>query len=127
MPHVPKAGMVLHLRVHHGMVWRRRRAPMRAWLSSCPILIILIFVPSTTFVRKVRWPLMLMRAAIVLKAPDDLIDVRRRVLIQLLVMTEDDDRDVDRAEDGELMRLLEQAAFALEERDRPATSVSNSE
>lgn len=30
-------------------------------------------------------------------------------------MTEDDDGNIDRAEDGELVRLLEQATFAFEE------------
>ena len=39
-------------------------------------------------------------------------------------MAEDDDGDVDGAEDGELMRLLEQAAFALQEGDRSRRGVS---
>lgn len=34
-------------------------------------------------------------------------------------MTEDDDCDVDRAKHGELVRLLEQTALALEEGDGP--------
>lgn len=45
----------------------------------------------------------------------DLSNVTTRVFVQLLIISEDYDRDIDRAENGELMRLLEQAAFALEE------------
>jgi hypothetical protein len=36
---------------------------------------------------------------------------------------EDDDRDVDGAQDGQLVRLLEKTAFALEEGDRSVTSI----
>ena len=39
-------------------------------------------------------------------------------------MAEDDDGDIDGAEDGELVRLLEQAALALEEGDGPGRGVS---
>ena len=53
----------------------------------------------------------------ILKSCDRLVDVSRRVLVQLLVVAEDDDGDIDGAQDGELMRLLEEAAFALEEGD----------
>lgn len=52
--------------------------------------------------------------AYVLIAPDCFVDVTRRKLIQLFVVPEDDNRDIDRTEDGKLMRLLEQTAFALE-------------
>jgi hypothetical protein len=45
----------------------------------------------------------------------DLSNITTRVFVQLLVISKDYDRDIDRAENGELMRLLEQAAFALEE------------
>ena len=40
-------------------------------------------------------------------------------------MAEDDNRDVDGAEDGELVSLLEQATFALEEGDAAVAIVSN--
>jgi len=50
-----------------------------------------------------------------LVAADGLVDVAGRKLVELLVVAEDDDGDVDRAQHGELMRLLEQAAFALQE------------
>lgn len=39
-------------------------------------------------------------------------------------MTENDDSDIDRAEDRELMSLFEQAAFAFEESAVPITSIS---
>jgi hypothetical protein len=41
--------------------------------------------------------------------------ITTRVFVQLLVIAKYDDRDIDGAEDGQLMRLLEQTAFALEE------------
>lgn len=50
----------------------------------------------------------------VLIALDCFVDIARGELIQLLVVPEDDDRDVDRTENGKLMRLLEETAFALE-------------
>jgi len=56
-----------------------------------------------------------------LEARDGVIDVSRRELIELLVVSEDDHRDVDRAQDTELVCLLEQAAFALEERSEAET------
>ena len=45
----------------------------------------------------------------------DLSNITTRVFVQLLIISKDYDRDIDRAENRELMRLLEQAAFALEE------------
>ena len=47
-------------------------------------------------------------------AANRLVDVARGELVQLLVVAKDDDGDVDGAEHRKLMRLLEQAAFALE-------------
>jgi hypothetical protein len=49
-----------------------------------------------------------------LVAANGLIDVARGELVQLLVVAEDDDGDIDGAEDGQLMGLFEQAAFALQ-------------
>ena len=45
----------------------------------------------------------------------DLSNITTRVFVQLLIISKDYDRDIDRAENRELMRLLEQAALALEE------------
>jgi hypothetical protein len=47
-------------------------------------------------------------------ATNDLVNVARGELIQLLVVAEYDDGDVDRAQYRELMSLLEQAALALQ-------------
>lgn len=102
--------MVLH--AHHRMVWRR----CASLITLVHILIVVIIV-ATALIRKVLRPFMLVGAAVVLEAADNLIDVGGRVLVQLLIMAEDDDSNVDGTEDGELMGLLEQAAFALEECD----------
>jgi hypothetical protein len=50
-----------------------------------------------------------------LVSSQDLSNITTRVFVQFLVIAEDDDRDIDGTEDGELMRLLEQATFALKE------------
>lgn len=63
--------------------------------------------------RQVGWS---RSATYVLIPGESLIDVAGREFVQLLVLSEDNDGDVDGAEDGKLMRLLEQAAFALQER-----------
>ncbi len=54
-----------------------------------------------------------------------LVDVARRELVQLLVVTEDDDGNVDGAEDGQLVRFLEETAFSLEERSARQQTVSH--
>ncbi len=46
---------------------------------------------------------------------DERPHIGRRVLVQLLVAAEDEDSNIDRAEHRELVRLLEQAALALQE------------
>lgn len=51
----------------------------------------------------------------ILKSADSIVYVAGRVFIQLLVVSKDDDSNINGAEDGELVSLLEQAAFALEE------------
>lgn len=50
-----------------------------------------------------------------MEATDGLVDVAGRKLIELLVVAKDDDSDVDGAEDAQLVCLLEQAAFTLQE------------
>ena len=52
-------------------------------------------------------------------ATNGLVYITGGELVEFLVVAEDDDGDVDGAQHGELMRLLEQAALALEEGDRP--------
>lgn len=110
MPDMLKAGMVLH--AHHRLL-RLRCTP----LISFTITVFVFVIIAATFVCEVLRALMFMCAAIVLEAAHDLVDVGGRVFVQLLIMAKDHNRDVDGAEDGELVRLLEQAAFALEEGD----------
>ena len=46
----------------------------------------------------------------------DLSNITTRIFVQLLIIAKDYDRDINGTENGELMRLLKQAAFALKER-----------
>jgi len=94
------------------LVRRRRCSPLFASLLAALVIFIIV---AAAFIREVRRPFVFMRAAIVLEPSHNLVDVRGRVLVQLLIVPEDDDGDVDRAEDGKLVRFLEQTAFALEE------------
>jgi hypothetical protein len=48
----------------------------------------------------------------------DFIKVARRILIKFLIAAEYDNCDVYGTENGELVRLLEQASFALEKRPK---------
>jgi hypothetical protein len=74
-----EAGMVLHLRVHRGGLLRsllvRRRGRVPVLIPFLATLVIFIVVPSTALVCKVLRALVLVRAAIVLEAADDLVDV----------------------------------------------------
>lgn len=45
---------------------------------------------------------------------DEVPHVSTRVLVQLFIVAKDEDGDVDRAENGELMCLLEKTALALQ-------------
>src|SRR4051794_7376487 len=45
---------------------------------------------------------------------DEIAHVRRRVLVELLIIAKDEDGNIDGAEDGQLMRLLEQATLSFE-------------
>jgi len=51
--------------------------------------------------------------AYILVAADSLVNIARRKLVELLVVSKYYHSDVDRAEDGELVGLLEETAFAL--------------
>lgn len=59
---------------------------------------------------------MFVRTSIVLVSVQDLSNITTRIFVQLLIIAKDYDRDINGTENGELMRLLEQAAFALKER-----------
>ena len=124
---------MLHMVLHHGVLgwgvrisWRRALVVfvvfIVAVLLAHEVLRALVFV-SSAILRDLsaqnsfsaalsirdRW------GAYILIAANGLVDVARGKLVQLLVVAEDDDCDVDGAEDRELVRLLEQAAFALQE------------
>lgn len=64
------------------------------------ISILILIVTTSSLVRKVLRPFVFMGAAIILESPNDLVDIRRGVLVQLLVMAKDDHGDIDRTEDG---------------------------
>ena len=51
----------------------------------------------------------------ILETPNCIIDVSRRELVQLLVVPKYDDSHIDRTKDTQLVRFLEQAAFAFQE------------
>ena len=47
------------------------------------------------------------RRAYVLEAADGVVDISRGELVQLLVVSKDDNRDIDLTKNSELIRLLE--------------------
>jgi len=49
-----------------------------------------------------------------LQAMQNIVNISRRVLVELLVGTKNDNGDVDRAQDRQFMGLFEEAALALE-------------
>ncbi len=51
----------------------------------------------------------------ILIATESLVHVTRGVLIEFLVVTENDNGDIDGTKNGQLMGLLEQSTFTLEE------------
>lgn len=53
-------------------------------------------------------------ATYILVSGNEVAHVRGRILVELLVVSKDEDGDIDGAEHGELVCLLEQAALALE-------------
>ena len=54
-----------------------------------------------------------MGQANILVSGNEFAHVGRRVLVYLLIVAKDKDGNIDRAEDRELVSLLEQAALAL--------------
>lgn len=51
----------------------------------------------------------------ILIATESLVHVTRGVLVEFLVMTKDDNGDIDGTKNGQLMGLLKQSTFSLEE------------
>ena len=88
MPHVLIYRVVLY--ACHMMLWLW----CTSWITFISTFVIIIVVIAA-LIGEVCWPFVFVCTAIVLKSTYDLIDVVRRILVQFLVMTEDDDSDVD--------------------------------
>ena len=94
------------------------------WLWSMLTLLWMMWEDAIGNRRRGRWCLMsdmlecglvleLRRATYIIVSRQDFSDITTRILVQLLIVPKDYDRDIDGAEDGKLMRLLEQTTFAL--------------
>ena len=71
---------------------------LRLWCTSRITFVstlVIVIVIIAALIGEVCRPFVFVCTAIVLKSTYDLIDVVRRILVQFLVMTEDDDSDVD--------------------------------
>lgn len=79
-------------------------------------ILVIIIVLHLSLPTEVPGTLMFVRTSIVLVSVQDLSNITTRIFIQLLIIAKDYDRNINGTENGELMRLLEQAAFALKER-----------
>lgn len=112
---VLEGGIVLEMVAHHGMLGRCVGVAARG--RAHYLVAILVLIVHVLLAHEVLGSLVLVGAAIVLIAANGLVDVARRELVQLLVMAEDDDGDIDGAQHGELVGLLEETALALEEGD----------
>lgn len=83
---------------------------MVGWSRSVIIVIIIVHLSLPTEVRRA---LVFTGSSIIIVSRQDFSDITTRILVQLLIVPKDYDRDIDGAEDGKLMRLLEQTTFAL--------------
>lgn len=121
-----EAGLVLEGMLHHGRLWRRVRFVLFGGLFISFLVIItttlalevgrsFVFVCAAILYSVSRVSQQCARAAYILEAGDGLVDVAGRELVELLVVAKDDDCDVDGTEYTQLVCLLEQAAFALQE------------
>ena len=99
MSDVLKARVMLEtgvlLLLHHLLVVIHAGCTSRVSCILLSALVVLIVVAS--LVGKVLRALVFVRGAIILKSCYRLVDISRRVLVQLLVVAEDDDGDVDGA------------------------------
>lgn len=115
--------VVLHawllLLLHHLVTVRCTSHVPSVLLSALVILVVV----SAAFIREVLRAFVFVRSAIILESRDRLVDVTGGVLVELLVVTKNDDGHVDRAQDRELVGLLEQSALTLEEGYRPVAVV----
>jgi hypothetical protein len=105
VPDVLKCGLILQVMGHHAvlLLWRRVRIALRG--SHC-VLVVLVVI-HILFAHEVFGAFVLMSAAIILVSANGLVDITRGKFIELLVVTEDDDCDVDGAQHRELMGFFE--------------------
>jgi hypothetical protein len=94
-------GMLQVVRHHRVLGWGMRV------VGSGTIVVVVFIVIAVLFAHEVLGAFVFVRIAIVLVAANSRIDVARRELVELIVVTEDDDGDVYRAQDRELVSLLE--------------------
>lgn len=106
MPDVREGWLSLEVLRHH---WGSHALSMR---RRGVAFVVLVVIRATV---KVRRPFVLVRPAMIGVSRDQLPHVAGRVLVQLLVLSKDEDGHIHRAEHRELMRLLEQTALALQE------------
>lgn len=71
---------------------------------SITVLIVVVVVSAAV---KVGRAFVLVRTAVILVLGDEMLHVCRGVFIQLLVVAKDEDSNIDGAQDGELVGLLE--------------------
>lgn len=83
-------------------------------------LLFLILIIATV---EIGGSFVLVGTAMVLVPGDEISHIRRRVLVELLVVAKDEDGDIDGAEDGQLVGLFEQTALSLQERDRTVSVI----
>lgn len=104
MADVLESGLVLQVMGHHGvLLWGCVRIARRG--SHC-VLVVLVVV-DILFAHEIFGPFVLMSATIILISTNGLVDVAGRKLVELLVVTKDDDGDIDRAQHRELMGFFE--------------------
>lgn len=104
---------MLERMLDHGLLWRRVR-----FVLFDRLIISLLIVITAPFACEISWTFVFVCAAIVLETCDSLMNVAGRELVKLLVVAKDNDGDIDGAEYTQLVSLLEQAAFSLQEGDR---------
>jgi hypothetical protein len=115
MSNVLEGGLILQGMTHHGMLRRSVRVPRgrAGHVRAGHVLVLVILVVQVRLVI-VLGPFMFVGTAIILITADNLVNVARGELVQLLIVAKYDDGDVDRAKHGKLMRLLEKTALALQ-------------
>lgn len=117
MPDVWERRLSLEVLGHHGS---SHALPM--WRGGIALVVLLVISATV----EVRRSFVLVRPAMIGVSRDQLSHVAGRVLVQFLVLAEDEDGDIHRAQDGELMCLLEETALAFQEGDRAVSIILDS-